>query len=113
MNVEKRLRLLVHLCQFEILGFSEVPQAGEIINGMDDNEARAIAEKRIAKQRVQELQATHKVTLDDIFNQIQQGELKDLNIIIKADVQGSVEALRQSLEGIKNLKFVSLSFMLP
>ena len=86
----------------EILGFSEVPQAGEIINGMDDNEARAIAEKRIAKQRVQELQATHKVTLDDIFNQIQQGELKDLNIIIKADVQGSVEALRQSLEGIKN-----------
>ena len=47
----------------EILGFSEVPQAGEIINGMDDNEARAIAEKRIAKQRVQELQATHKVTL--------------------------------------------------
>jgi len=86
----------------EILGFSEVPQAGEIINGMDDNEARAIAEKRIAKQRVQELQATHKVTLDDICNQIQQGELKDLNIIIKADVQGSVEALRQSLEGIKN-----------
>lgn len=86
----------------EILGFSEVPQAGEIINGMDDNEARTIAEKRIAKQRVQELQATHKVTLDDIFNQIQQGELKDLNIIIKADVQGSVEALRQSLEGIKN-----------
>ena len=86
----------------EILGFSEVPQAGEIINGMDDNEARAIAEKRIAKQRVQELQATHKVTLDDIFNQIHQGEFKDLNIIIKADVQGSVEALRQSLEGIKN-----------
>ena len=78
----------------EILGFSEVPQAGEIIYGMDDNEARTIAEKRIAKQRVQELQATHKVTLDDIFNQIQQGELKDLNIIIKADVQGSVEALR-------------------
>ena len=86
----------------EILGFSEVPQAGEIIYGMDDNEARTIAEKRIAKQRVQELQDTHKVTLDDIFNQIQQGELKDLNIIIKADVQGSVEALRQSLEGIKN-----------
>ena len=57
----------------EILGFSEVPQAGEIIYGMDDNEARTIAEKRIAKQRVQELQATHKVTLDDIFNQIQQG----------------------------------------
>lgn len=60
------------------------------------------------------LQATHKVTLDDIFNQIQQGELKDLNIIIKADVQGSVEALRQSLEGIKNPEVrIVTSFMLP
>lgn len=86
----------------EILGFSEVPQAGEIIDSVEDNEARTIAEKRIAKQRVQELQSSHKITLDDIFNQIQQGELKDLNIIIKADVQGSVEALRQSLESIKN-----------
>lgn len=78
----------------EILGFSEVPQAGEIIDSVEDNEARTIAEKRIAKQRVQELQSSHKITLDDIFNQIQQGELKDLNIIIKADVQGSVETLR-------------------
>lgn len=86
----------------EILGFSEVPQAGEIIDSVEDNEARTIAEKRIAKQRVQELQSSHKITLDDIFNQIQQGELKDLNIIIKADVQGSAEALRQSLESIKN-----------
>lgn len=86
----------------EVLGFSDVPQAGEIMDVVEDNEARSIAEKRIAKQRVQELQASHKITLDDIFNQIQQGELKDLNIIIKADVQGSVEALRQSLEGIKN-----------
>ena len=50
----------------EILGFSEVPQAGEIIYGMDDNEARTIAEKRIAKQRVQELQATHKVTFNKV-----------------------------------------------
>lgn len=58
---------------------------------MDDNEARAIAEKRIAKQRVQNYKLHIKYTLDDdIFNQIQQGELKDLNIIIiKADVQGS------------------------
>ena len=49
------------------LGLLRSSTSGEIINGMDDNEARAIAEKRIAKQRVQELQATHKVTLDDIF----------------------------------------------
>ena len=86
----------------EVLGLSDVPQAGEIMDAVDDNEARTIAEKRIEKQRVSEMQKTHKVTLDDIFNQIQQGELKDLNIIIKADVQGSVEALRQSLEAIKN-----------
>lgn len=86
----------------EVLGLSDVPQAGEIMDAVDDNEARTIAEKRIEKQRVSEMQRTHKVTLDDIFNQIQQGELKDLNIIIKADVQGSVEALRQSLEAIKN-----------
>lgn len=86
----------------EVLGLSDVPQAGEIMDAVDDNEARTIAEKRVEKQRIAELGATHKVTLDDIFNQIQQGELKDLNIIIKADVQGSVEALRQSLEAIKN-----------
>ncbi|SUP40431.1 translation initiation factor IF-2 [Veillonella criceti] len=86
----------------EVLGLSDVPQAGEIMDAVDDNEARAIAESRVEKQRMAELGATHKVTLDDIFNQIQQGELKDLNIIIKADVQGSVEALRQSLEAIKN-----------
>lgn len=86
----------------EVLGLSDVPQAGEVMDVVDDNEARTIAEKRVEKQRITELNATHKVTLDDIFNQIQQGELKDLNIIIKADVQGSVEALRQSLESIKN-----------
>ena len=86
----------------EVLGLSDVPQAGEVMDVVDDNEARQIAEKRVEKQRITELNATHKVTLDDIFNQIQQGELKDLNIIIKADVQGSVEALRQSLESIKN-----------
>lgn len=86
----------------EVLGLSDVPQAGEIMDAVDDNEARTIAEKRIEKQRITEQNTSHKVTLDDIFNKIQQGELKDLNIIIKADVQGSVEALRQSLEAIKN-----------
>ena len=86
----------------EILGLSDVPQAGEVIFAVDDNEARSIAEKRIEKQRITEMNAKTKVTLDDLFNQMQQGELKDLNIIIKGDVQGSVEALRQSLEGIKN-----------
>ena len=86
----------------EILGLSDVPQAGEVMFAVDDNEARSIAEKRIEKQRITEMNAKTKVTLADLFNQMQQGELKDLNIIIKGDVQGSVEALRQSLEGIKN-----------
>ena len=86
----------------EILGFNDGPQAGEIIDSVDDSQARSVAEKRIAKARIEEIKNKSKVTLDDIFNQIQEGELKDLNIIIKADVQGSVEALRQSLEAIKN-----------
>ena len=86
----------------EILGLSDVPLAGEVMFAVDDNEARSIAEKRIEKQRITEMNAKTKVTLDDLFNQMQQGELKDLNVIIKGDVQGSVEALRQSLEGIKN-----------
>lgn len=86
----------------EVLGLSDVPLAGEMIYAVDDNVARSIAEKRQAKQRVEELKASQKVTLDDLFKQMKEGELKDLNLILKADVQGSVEALRQSLENIKN-----------
>lgn len=86
----------------EVLGLSDVPLAGEKIDAVDDNTARNLAEKRAVKIRAEEMGTTHKVTLDDIFQQIQEGELKELNIIIKADVQGSVEALRQSLEAIKN-----------
>ncbi len=86
----------------EVLGLSDVPAAGEMIYALEDNMAREVAEKRIAKQRVAEQQAAQKITLDDLFQQIKDGNLKELNIIIKADVQGSVEALRQSLEAIKN-----------
>ncbi|MCI5836528.1 MAG: translation initiation factor IF-2 [Veillonellaceae bacterium] len=86
----------------EILGLSEVPPAGELIYAMDERRARSIAEKRIAKQKYEEQNRAQKVTLDDLFNQIKEGELKNLNIVSKADVQGSVEALRQSFEGIKN-----------
>lgn len=86
----------------EILGLSEVPTAGELIYVMDEKDARSIAEKRIAKYKLEEQNRKQKVTLDDLFNQIREGELKNLNIIIKADVQGSVEALRQSFENIKH-----------
>lgn len=86
----------------EVLGLSDVPTAGELLYAMDERDARNIAEKRIAKQKYEEQNRSQKVTLDDLFNQIKEGELKNLNIVIKADVQGSVEALRQSFEGIKN-----------
>ncbi|BCU82056.1 translation initiation factor IF-2 [Polycladomyces abyssicola] len=85
----------------EILGLQDVPNAGDAFMVFEDEKkARAIAEKRAEKQRQQELRAQSRVTLDDLYKQIQEGEVKELNIIIKADVQGSVEALRGALEKI-------------
>jgi translation initiation factor IF-2 len=87
----------------EVLGLSDVPQAGDVVYVVEDEKvARIFAEKRIAKRKTEELQQSNKVTLDDLFKQIQEGNIQDLNIVIKADVQGSVEALRQSLERLKN-----------
>ncbi len=87
----------------EVLGFSDVPEAGDIFQVVkDDKMARQIAEKRSTKKREQELQKTRKVSLDDLFKQIQEGQIKDLNIIIKGDVQGSVEALKDSLLNLTN-----------
>jgi translation initiation factor IF-2 len=83
----------------EILGLSEVPAAGDKFNVIkDEKTAREMAEKRKDKLRNSYLNANHKVSLEDLYNQIQEGKVKELNIIIKADVQGSIEALRQSLE---------------
>ncbi len=86
----------------EVLGLADVPQAGDILYVTDEKTARSVAEKRIAKKRTDELQLAQKVSLDDIFRQIQEGKLKELNIVVKADVQGTVEALRQSLQNIRN-----------
>ena len=80
----------------EVLGLSDVPEAGDALAALDEKLARSIAEKRIEKQRT-ELIHSKKVSLDDLFQQIQEGNIKDLNIVIKADVQGSVEALNSSL----------------
>ena len=80
----------------EVLGLSGVPEAGDQLAALDEKLARSIAEKRIEKQRT-ELIKSKKVSLDDLFSQIQAGSIKDLNIVIKADVQGSVEALNGSL----------------
>lgn len=86
----------------EILGLNDVPEAGDILNMTDEKTARAVAEKRLEKKRSSELHVNAKVTLDDLFNQIQEGELKELSLIVKGDVQGSVEALSQSLLAIKS-----------
>ncbi|WP_313972071.1 translation initiation factor IF-2 [uncultured Selenomonas sp.] len=80
----------------EVLGLSDVPEAGDVLASLDEKLARSIASKRIEKKRT-ELIRSKKVSLDDLFQQIQDGNIKDLNIVIKADVQGSVEALANSL----------------
>ena len=83
----------------EVLGLNDVPAAGDILAALDEKLAKSIAEHRIERQR-NDLIKSKKVSLDDLFNQIQAGALKDLNIVIKADVQGSVEALKSSLESL-------------
>ncbi|WP_346354284.1 translation initiation factor IF-2 [Azotosporobacter soli] len=84
----------------EVLGFTDVPAAGDVMVCVEERIARSVAEKRVAKKRTEEMAHNQKVSLDDLFKQIQDGNIKDLNIVIKADVQGSVEALRQSLLGL-------------
>ncbi len=87
----------------EILGLPEVPQAGEILFAVsDDKTARQLVEKRRIKQREEQLHRSSKMSLDTLAAQMAAGDVKDLNIIIKADVQGSVEAVQQSLEKLTN-----------
>ncbi|QSX06545.1 translation initiation factor IF-2 [Sedimentibacter sp. zth1] len=91
----------------EVLGLSETPQAGDILIAMNsEKDAKVIAEKRKDKVRTDNMNATAKVSLDDLYDKIQMGEVKDLNIILKADVRGSIEAIKQSLEklSIKEVK---------
>lgn len=87
----------------EVLGFSEVPDAGDALNVAEiDKLSRQVAEERRDKIKAAQLKNLSKVTLDDLFSQMAEGELKDLNIIVKADVQGSVEAVKQALEKLSN-----------
>ena len=87
----------------EILGLPEVPQAGELLFAVsDDKTARQLVEKRKIKQREEQLHRSSKMSLDTLAAQMAAGDVKDLNIIIKADVQGSVEAVQQSLEKLSN-----------
>jgi translation initiation factor IF-2 len=87
----------------EIIGLSEVPQAGDVFQVVEDERlARQIASERTAVKREEAIHSRSRVSLDDLFIQIQKGEVKDLNLIVKADVQGSIEALKQSLEKLSN-----------
>lgn len=83
----------------EIIGLAEVPGAGDVCYAVDDEKmARELAEQRRDQEKAERNQALHKVTLDNLFESIQEGQVKELPIIIKGDVQGSVEAVRASLE---------------
>lgn len=87
----------------EITGLNDVPTAGDKFYATEEEKfARAMAEKRSAEQRVATLRKTPHISLEDLFNQISQGQLKDLNIIVKADAHGSVEALKTSLGKLTN-----------
>ena len=87
----------------EIMGLDEVPVSGDIFNAVTDERlARELVEQRRTAAKEEQFSQYQKVTLDNLFDQMQQGEMKELNIIIKADVQGSVEAVRQSLEKLSN-----------
>ncbi|MDO4342368.1 MAG: translation initiation factor IF-2 [Eubacteriales bacterium] len=87
----------------EVLGFNEVPDAGDTLNAVEaDKLSRQVAEERRDKIKAAQLKNLSKVSLDDLFNQMAEGELKVLNIIVKADVQGSVEAVKQALEKLSN-----------
>jgi translation initiation factor IF-2 len=86
----------------EILGLQEVPSAGdEFLVFEDERSARALAESRSMKMRLRQHESSQKhVSLDDLFSAIEAGEIKDLNLVVKADVQGSIEALSDALEKI-------------
>ncbi len=87
----------------KIMGLSEVPEAGEFFYAVEsEKKARAIAEMRKEKQREEMITATQKVSLDNLFDRIKEGELKDLNVIIKADNKGSIEAIASSLTKLSN-----------
>ena len=87
----------------EVTGLTEVPQAGDSFNAVSDERlARELVEERKQKRKDEEFKAIQKVTLDNLFSQMQMGEIKTLDLIVKGDVQGSVEAVKQSLEKLSN-----------
>ena len=87
----------------EITGLAEVPSAGDVFDAVSDERlARQLVEQRKQKAKEEQFKAAQKVTLDNLFSHLEEGDMKELNVIVKADVQGSVEAVRESLEKISN-----------
>lgn len=103
----KRVKIAGPSTAVEITGLSEVPEAGDqLVAVADDKQARTIAEQRVNRIKEQQLRATQRVSLDALYSQMQTGEIKELNIIVKADVQGSVQAVKQSLNKLSTDKVV-------
>lgn len=97
----KRINTATPSTPVEVVGFEEVPQAGDSFIVVEDEKvARQIANLRAQKKRLAEMQRAQKITLQDIYEKIKEGEVKDLNLIIKGDVQGSIEALKKAVEEI-------------
>lgn len=87
----------------EIMGLAEAPQAGDAFDAVSDERlARTLVDQRKQQAKEEQFNAIQKITLDNLFASLQDGQMKELNIIIKADVQGSVEAVKQSLEKLSN-----------
>ena len=87
----------------EIMGLAEVPNSGDIFDAVSDERlARELVEQRKAEAKEEQFKSVQKVTLDNLFDSLKDGEMKELNVIVKADVQGSAEAVKQSLEKISN-----------
>ena len=96
----------------EITGLAEVPAAGDEFNAVEDERlARELVEQRRQQAKEKEFSSYQKVTLDNLFEQIEVGETKELPLIVKADVQGSVEAVKQSLEKLSNPEAVSYTHL--
>ena len=87
----------------EITGLAETPNAGDSFDAVSDEKlARELVEQRKQKEKEEQFKAYHKVTLDNLFSSLKEGEMKELDIVVKADVQGSVEAVKQNLEKLSN-----------
>ncbi len=95
----------------EVTGFEDLPQAGDIFQAVDDDRiAKEISEQRSIRKRATDMEPAHRASLEELFRQAQQGEIRSLDLVVKADVQGTLEALRKAIEGLKNAE-VKLSII--